>query len=61
DMVHDMNRESTEIGNGIIDFKAIFAKKEKAGMKEFYLEQGSFQMDPFDSIAVSYDYLKTIF
>jgi sugar phosphate isomerase/epimerase len=60
DMSDNENRESTEIGNGIIDFKSIFAEKEKAGMKEFYLEQESFQMDPFDSIARSYDYLKTI-
>ena len=60
DMSGDENRESTEIGSGIIDFNAIFAEKEKAGMKYFYLEQESFKMDPFESIAISYDYLKNL-
>ena len=60
DMSRDMKRESTEIGNGIIDFNAIFTEKEKAGMKYFYLEQESFQMDPFASITISYDYLKNL-
>lgn len=62
--VKDMSRaasmESTEIGEGSIDFKAIFAEKAKAGMKCFYLEQESFEMDPFASISISYDYLKNL-
>lgn len=62
--VKDMSREpsmqSTEIGEGTIDYKTIFAKKAEAGMKYFYLEQESFEMDPFASIAISYDYLKNL-
>lgn len=62
--VKDMSRaasmESTEIGEGTIDFKTIFAEKVQAGMKYFYLEQESFEMDPFASIAISYDYLKNL-
>ena len=62
--VKDMSRaasmESTEIGEGTIDFKTIFAEKAKAGMKYFYLEQEAFQMDPFESIAISYEYLKNL-
>jgi sugar phosphate isomerase/epimerase len=60
DMSDGASKESTEIGNGIIDFEAIFAEKEKAGMNYFYLEQESFQMDPFTSITISYNYLKTL-
>lgn len=59
DMLPSASMESTEIGRGTIDFKSIFANKE-AGMKYFFLEQESFQMDPFNSIAISYDYLKTL-
>jgi sugar phosphate isomerase/epimerase len=62
--VKDMSREpgmqSTEIGEGTIDYKSIFAEKAQAGMKYFYLEQESFEMDPFASIAISYDYLKNL-
>ena len=60
DMSGGDTRESTEIGNGTIDFKTIFAEKEKAGMKYFYLEQESFNMDPFASITISYNYLKSL-
>lgn len=60
DMSDGASRESTEIGNGIIDFEAIFAVKEKAGMNYFYLEQESFHMDPFASITISYNYLKNL-
>ena len=60
DMAEGAGRESTEIGSGIIDFEAIFAEKDEAGMKFFYLEQESFNIDPFKSIAVSYNYLKTL-
>lgn len=60
DMSSGAGMESTEIGEGSIDFKAIFAEKEKAGMKNFYLEQESFNIDPFDSITISYNYLINI-
>jgi len=60
DMSSGASMESTEIGEGSIDFKTIFAEKEIAGMKNFYLEQESFHMDPFASITISYNYLKTL-
>lgn len=60
DMSRTENRESTEIGSGTIDFNAIFAKKEKAGLKHFYLEQESFNIDPFESIGISYKTLKKL-
>ncbi|MEN8120677.1 MAG: sugar phosphate isomerase/epimerase [Bacteroidota bacterium] len=58
DMDNTKKRESTEIGKGIIDFKEIFKATEKSGMKYYYLEQESFKMPVFESLALSYDYLK---
>jgi sugar phosphate isomerase/epimerase len=60
DMAGNEARESTEIGNGIIDFKAIYKKRELAGMKYFFLEQEAFNMDPIESITISYQFLKTL-
>ncbi|MCD4746966.1 MAG: sugar phosphate isomerase/epimerase [Bacteroidales bacterium] len=60
DMDNTEERESTEIGKGVIDFKKIFAAKKKAGMKYFYLEQESFKIPPFESIAISYNYLNNL-
>jgi len=60
DMAGNEARESTEIGNGIIDFRAIYEQRNLAGMKYFFLEQESFTMDPVESIAISYQFLKTL-
>ena len=46
------------VGSGRMDFAAIFAEKETAGMKYFFVEQDSFKdMDPMESIEMSYKYL----
>ena len=60
DMDNTEKRESTEVGKGIIDFEKIFADKERAGMKYFYVEQESFKIPPFESIAISYNYLNNL-
>ena len=46
------------VGSGRIDFASIFAEKQTAGMKYFFVEQDSFKdLDPFESIEMSYNYL----
>ena len=60
DMDDTEKRESTEIGKGIIDFPEIFSAHKKSGMKYFFLEQEAFKMDAFDSLSLSYAYLRTL-
>ena len=48
----------TEVGNGSIDFKPIFAKAKKSGMKHFYVEQDFCPGPPLESIAKSIDFMK---
>lgn len=57
DMDNTEKRKSTEVGNGIIDFEELFANRELAGLKNIYVEQESFKMDPFESIQQSFEYL----
>lgn len=58
DMVKTDDMFFAPVGTGRIDFPAIFAEKETAGMKYFFVEQDSFKdMDPFESIEISYKYL----
>lgn len=46
------------VGTGRMDFAGIFAEKKTAGMKYFFVEQDSFKdMDPLDSVEISYKYL----
>lgn len=60
--VKDMDKtdhsKNTEIGSGTIDFKTIFANGKKAGIKHFILEQENFEMDPFESLTKSIDYIQ---
>jgi sugar phosphate isomerase/epimerase len=48
----------TEVGNGTIDFKRIFAHKATAGMKYWFVEQDHCPGSPFDSITRSITYIK---
>jgi sugar phosphate isomerase/epimerase len=57
DMDNTEQRESTEIGQGIIDFPGLFKKKKKSGMKYYFVEQEEFKIDMVESITRSYNYL----
>lgn len=50
----------TEVGNGGIDFKTIFAKAPKGAIKHYLVEQDICPGSPFDSLKISIDYLKRL-
>jgi sugar phosphate isomerase/epimerase len=50
----------TEVGRGVIDWKRIFAAAPKGGVKHYYVEQDFTDRPPFESIKISYDYLKNL-
>ena len=50
----------TEVGRGVIDFKSIFAKAPAGAIKHYFVEQDTCPGSPFDSIKVSFDYLKQL-
>jgi sugar phosphate isomerase/epimerase len=60
--VKDMDKTEkkffTEVGNGVIDFSAIFKKANQSGMKYFFVEQDVCPGPPLDSIEKSITYLK---
>lgn len=58
DMDKTAARNFTEVGNGSIDFKRIFAQAKQAGMQYFFVEQDKTPGSPFDSIQQSITYLK---
>jgi sugar phosphate isomerase/epimerase len=50
---------NTEIGNGRIDFKAIFAQAKVSGMKHFYVEQETnYTPNPIESVKTSFNYIE---
>jgi sugar phosphate isomerase/epimerase len=58
DMDKTADKAFTEVGNGTIDFKKIFAKAGKSGLKYFFVEQDKTPGDPFVSITKSIGYIK---
>jgi sugar phosphate isomerase/epimerase len=58
DMDNTSKHDFTEVGNGVIDFKKIFADADKSGLKYFFVEQDKCPGSPFDSITKSYNYIR---
>jgi sugar phosphate isomerase/epimerase len=58
DMDKTPERNFTEVGQGIIDFKTIFKSAEKAGLKYFFVEEDKCPDDPYVSISQSIFYIK---
>jgi sugar phosphate isomerase/epimerase len=46
----------TDVGQGEIDFKRIFAQSGKAGIEHYFVENDE-PKSPFDDLKISYDYL----
>ncbi|RYE37283.1 MAG: sugar phosphate isomerase/epimerase [Sphingobacteriaceae bacterium] len=60
DMDKDKPELNTEIGNGSIDFKKIFAKAKKSSLEHIFMEQENFtNIDPYKSISQSASYIKS--
>ena len=55
----DSLQDMTSVGNGLIDWKRIFAHSEKAGIK-YYIVEHDKPADPLDSITKSYEYLSNL-
>ena len=55
----DKNGMMTEVGSGVIDWKAIFAKADLAGIKHYFVEHDQ-PMMPMESIQKSYAYLEKL-
>ena len=55
----DQNGNMADVGKGVIDWKAIFAKSDLAGIKHYFVEHDE-PKSPFESIQTSYLYLRDL-
>lgn len=55
----DASGNMTDVGNGVIDWKQIFAKSDLAGIKHYFVEFDN-PKDPFASIQACYAYLEKL-
>lgn len=64
-MVHVKDMDGTpergmlDVGSGVMDFKAIFARRDQAGIRHFFVEHDH-PASPLDSVRASFDYLKQL-
>lgn len=54
----DGKKESTQVGDGTIDFKSIFAQRKLAGLKYGFMEQEAYTMPEEECIKRSITYMK---
>ncbi|MBX3256551.1 MAG: sugar phosphate isomerase/epimerase [Chitinophagaceae bacterium] len=58
DMVTQPKKTFTEVGNGVIDYKKIFAAAKQSGMKHYFVEQDVCPGPPLESAEKSIDYIR---
>lgn len=57
--MEDVEKSMTSVGDGIIDWKRIFAHSEQAGIKHYFVEN-DMPKDAFANLAASYGYLSKL-
>jgi sugar phosphate isomerase/epimerase len=60
DMDATPRRFFADVGRGTIDFKSIFARSRKAGVRHYFVENDEPAGSPFDSLRASFDYLRRL-
>jgi sugar phosphate isomerase/epimerase len=60
DMDSTPRRFFADVGRGVIDFKSIFARSSKAGVRHYFVENDEPVGSPFESLRVSFDYLRQL-
>jgi sugar phosphate isomerase/epimerase len=60
-MAMDYPDRNADVGTGAINYKALFSKAKKSGMKHWYVEQESYPGSPLESVEANAKYLKTLF
>ena len=60
DMDSTPRRFFADVGKGVIDFKSIFAQSRKAGVRHYFVENDEPAGSPFDSLRVSFEYLRRL-
>lgn len=54
----DESKNLTEVGNGVVDFDAIFAVSEEAGVEWYIVEQDRWERPSIESARISFENLK---
>jgi len=56
-MADKLQAQTTELGNGKIDWPSLFAAMDAKRIKHYFVEQENFERDPLESVRICFDYL----
>ena len=50
----------SELGQGTADYKSIFQAANKSSIAHYFVEQEAFDMPPWESLKVDYEYMRNL-
>jgi sugar phosphate isomerase/epimerase len=56
----EMKPQTTEVGSGTIDWKALFAVTRAEQIRHYFVEQENFERSPLEAVKVSFEYLRKL-
>lgn len=56
----ELKAQTTEVGSGKVDWKALFAATKPGQIKHYFVEQENFERSPLEAIRISFDYLSKL-
>jgi sugar phosphate isomerase/epimerase len=60
DMDRTPQKNFTEVGKGVVDFKRVFAQSKLGGIRHYFVEQDETKGPAIESARESYEYLETL-
>ena len=59
-VVDRVDTQTTEIGNGRVDWPTLFAALDPQRIRHYFVEQEIFERAPLESVKLSFDYLRRL-
>ena len=59
-ITQELRAQTTEVGSGQIDWKAVFAAASPQHIRHYFVEQENFERSPLEAVKLSFDYLRKL-
>jgi sugar phosphate isomerase/epimerase len=59
-VTNELKAQTTEVGSGKIDWKALFAATRPENIRHYFVEQENFSGSPLDAVKISFEYLRKL-
>jgi sugar phosphate isomerase/epimerase len=59
-VTNELKAQTTEVGSGKIDWKALFAATKPENIRHYFVEQENFSGSPLEAVKISFEYLRKL-